>query len=535
MKHFIMLLMAAACLSTQATRPMRQVINLKNGKQFVLEKKGCSCNYTARTFTQSKRRSFDTTSPDGLGIYGQSAHGTLPSVGEIEIPIVMAGFADCTFQTATTRKKIERLFNEEGYHDLDCPATELADDIYAAGSVRDYFIYNSGGLFKPHFTVVDSVTVSGNREQYGKNSKTTHDVGKSDFVNEALRLAAQNGADFKPFLSASGSVPLVIVLFAGPGEHASYEEGSENYLWPCYQQGSRSAGGVLFNSYFIGNELMQDYKPADDYATTHKVFIIGQHIAGIGVLIHELGHALGLPDEYDTTSSTPLRPTPDYWSVMDYGQYQENSYRPMQYSAYERSCLGWLDLKPLEANAGSVTVNPGEGYIVRNPETDTQYYILETRSENPWYRSNRFGTGLMVWHIDYVKSLWTGNRPNNDLNRQCIRVVPADSTWQSNSTRNTWSEFRSDLYPGDSNPSTAIYGRPYTKAEFYGLPIFDIADDGEGHVSFNTQTEGIATTPANRINISMGDNSGSTFNLQGRRLSHPKGLFIQNNQKTIIR
>ena len=85
MKHFIMLLMAAACLSTQATRPMRQVINLKNGKQFVVEKKGCSCNYTARTFTQSKRRSFDTTSPDGLGIYGQSAHGTLPSIGDVEI------------------------------------------------------------------------------------------------------------------------------------------------------------------------------------------------------------------------------------------------------------------------------------------------------------------------------------------------------------------------------------------------------------------------------------------------------------------
>lgn len=491
MKKILLLLAFATATCAMATRPMRQVITLSDGRTVTLQKQTTACpsDGAVNGRLEVKRRSFATTDPTGLGVYGKSAKGTLPSVGEREIPIVMVAFADKGFMEGTTKTKVERLFNEEGYNDLDGGEGSSQK---AAGSVRDYFSYNSEGMFRPHFTVVDSVTLDGGYASYGRNNSSGSDTNMSGFINESLTKTTANGTDFKPYVDeATGGVPLVVFFFAGPGEHASYEEGCEDYMWPKYMSTSRSVNGVKFTSCFVGNEVMQDYAPAEDYEQTGHVLVTGQHIAGIGVLIHELGHALGLPDEYDTKYQTPLRPTPDYWSVMDYGQYQENGYRPMQYSAYERCCLGWLELKELKPESRLVSIAPHEAYIVRNPEADNQYYILETRYENPWYRSARFGTGMMVWQINYQQNLWTGNTPNNALDNQCIHVVPADGQWQSNATRKQWSEFRGDLYPGDSDTSTSPLGRPYTTAEFYGLPIFRITDDGEGNVSFFTMTDGV--------------------------------------------
>lgn len=491
MRKTILLMALATATCAMATRPLRQTLTLADGRIVTLEKKVTTCpsEMSATGRNEVKRRSFATTDPTGLGIYGQSAKGTLPSVGEREIPVVMVAFSDKGFMTETTREKVGRLFNEEGYNDLDGGE---GSGQKAAGSVRDYFTYNSDGMFRPHFTIVDSLTLDGDYASYGRNNASGSDSNMSGFINEALNKAVANGTDFKPYVDeVQGGVPLVVFFFAGPGEHASYEDGCEDYMWPKYMSTSRTIDGVRFNSCFVGNEVMQDYAPAEDYEETGHVIVKGQHISGIGVLIHELGHALGLPDEYDTKYQTPLRPTPDFWSVMDYGQYQENGYRPMQYSAYERCCLGWLELKELTQESQLVTIAPHEAYIVHNPEAENQYYILETRSENPWYRSARFGTGMLVWQINYQQSLWTGNTPNNALDKQCIHVVPADGQWQSNATRKQWSEFRSDLFPGDSDTSTSPLGRPYTTAEFYGLPIFRISDDGEGHVSFFTMTDGI--------------------------------------------
>ena len=514
MKRIVMLMAVTVSLGAFATRPMRQTITTADGKVVVLEKTNRVCESSGASAgpLQVKRRSFATTDPTGLGIYGKSAKGTLPSVGEREIPIVMVAFADKAFMSTTTRQKVTRLFNEEGYNDMDGGENSGQK---AAGSVRDYFCFNSDGMFRPHFTVTDSITLDGNYATYGGNNNSGSDSNLSAFVNEALGKATKNGTDFTPYVDAvTGGVPLVVFFFAGPGEHASYEEGCDDYIWPKYMSTSRTVGGVKFSSCFVGNEVMQDYAPAEDYAETGHVIVTGEHIAGIGVLIHELGHALGLPDEYDTRYQEPLRPTPDYWSVMDYGQYQENGYRPMQYSAYERCCLGWLELEDLKPESQLVSIAPRQAYIVRNPEADNQYYILETRNENAWYRSARFGTGMLVWQINYQQSLWTGNTPNNALDNQCIHVVPADGQWQSNATRKQWSEFRSDLFPGDSDTSTSPLGRPYTTAEFYGLPLFRISDDGQGTVSFFTMTDGVSRTTLQRQENSVSYDLNPWINIQ---------------------
>lgn len=484
MKNSLSLVIAflVTTLAVNATRPMKRTITLSDGTVVVLEHKDHACRSSQVAYNPYgvNLLSFDTNQESGLGIYGRSAKGVLPSVGDIEIPVIMAAYQDVQFQKTTTREKLHRMFNEEGYNDIDAP-----DGIATRGSVRDYFMQNSSGLFRVRFTIVDSVTLSHERAYYGRNSGGGSDSNASGMVNEAISLAQANGADFSPYY-IDGKVPLIFIYYAGAGEHASFEAGASNYIWPHFLDSSRSVGGVTFRSYFVGCELLNNYKAAEDYAQTGNVEIVNSGLNGCGVFVHEVSHALGLPDEYDTKYQTPLRESPNYWSVMDYGQYQENSYRPMPYSAYERCVLGWLDLKPLPTE-GFHTMHEGDAYIVNDPDNRNQYYIMEPRVPSTWYRHERFGCGLLLWKIKYVQSYWTSNTPNNRLDEQCIHVVPADGVWQDHENKKAWADFRNDLYPGDSQVAES---QTHTELELYGIPMFRISY-ADGAVSFYTGTDGV--------------------------------------------
>ncbi|MCQ2266539.1 MAG: M6 family metalloprotease domain-containing protein [Bacteroidaceae bacterium] len=514
----LFLLFQFSVVMAEASRPFRYVMSLPNGRQVVAEKTGCCCPSSMGLYgtmtDMVTTRDFATNASNGLGIYGQSSKGTLPSVGDVTIPVIMASFPDRDFLETTTVEKVNRLFNEVGYHDQETPA------IVAAGSVRDYFVQNSGGMFRPSFKVISPVKLSRSYTYYGKNSSSRNDINISEMINEAIKLATDAGTDFSQFARGANGVPLVVVYFAGPGEHASYEEGSSNYIWPHFNGNvKRNIGGVTFASYFVGNETMQDYD-RDAYVQNQKYVVTASYTSGIGVLIHELGHALGLPDLYDTKYSTDVvRETPNYWSVMDYGQYQENGYRPMQYSAYERSCLGWLDIQPLSAE-GTVTVNPGEAYLVQNPDNELQYYIIETRDEDTWFRRSRFGKGLLVWHIDYNRSRWGNNEPNNYLDAQGVHVVPADGAWQAHNTLKDWNEFRGDLYPGDYKDEASL---THTSLQLYNMPLFNIRMEGSS-VLLDCGTNGLQ----NQFNARP-----STLGSQSMELN--PWISIQNGQKYLHR
>lgn len=514
----IILLLAFSVTMAEASRPFRYVMNLPNGQQVVAEKTGCGCPsslglYGSMTDVVTPR-DFAANSTNGLGVYGQSSRGTLPSVGEVDIPVIMVSFPDRDFMETTTVEKVNRLFNEEGYHDQE------SSSMASHGSVRDYFVQNSGGTFRPNFKVINPVKLSQSYTYYGKNSGSRNDINISAMINEAIQLAINAGTDFSKFARGANGVPLVVVYFAGPGEHASYEEGAVNYIWPHYNGSTkRTVGGVTFASYFVGNEAMQDYD-YDIYMKEHKYVPSAIFTAGIGVLIHEVSHALGLPDLYDTTySQNPVCHTPNYWSVMDYGQYQENGYRPMPYSAYERSCLGWLNIEPLPVE-GTTTIAPGAAYIVVNPDNELQYYILEVRDEGTWFRSSRFGKGLLLWQINYDRNHWVSNIPNNNAKALGVQVVPADGAWQAHNDMKDWNEFRGDLYPGDYKDEASL---THTSLQLYNIPLHNIRMV-DGNILFECGTNAFKTLPNQRPAI-----------LGGKSVELSPWITIHNGQKYLHR
>ncbi len=370
---------------------------------------------TKRQARKASRRVIYASTSDGLGKYGKMSMGSVPSIGEYTIPVVMVQFSDTKFKSTTTVEKMERYYNEEGYD----------DESGCVGSVRDYFKAQSGGQFVPTFDIVGIVTLSKASTYYGKNKGEDGDVNLVYLPGDVISAAvSQLGADFSKYVIPAADsnhdkgVPLLVMYYAGKGEATEYD-GGESLIWPCewdaaddIQGGTYS--GVHFNSFFVGNEL----------------YTGGKSLMGIGLFCHEFGHALGLPDFYCTDYSYEGNDAFGFWSIMDGGSYVGDTRAPIGYTAYEKSVMGWLDLKEI-GDAEEITLQSPEGkaensaFIIRNSSTET--FIFENRQPGTWYPSS-FGSGVMASRIAYNKSDWYNNILNNTESKKRACMLTADGS-----------------------------------------------------------------------------------------------------------
>ena len=354
----------------------------------------------------SNHRVTASSTPDGLGEYGRMSMGAVPSIGEYTIPVVMVQFSDQKFMESTTVEKMTRFYNEEGY----------SDETSCKGSVRDYFIAQSGGRFVPTFDVVGVVTLSTSYKSYGEDKGNRKDYYLSDLPGDVISTAIlQLGTDFSKYVVPASDanhrdgVPLLCILYAGKGQATEGDSGdNSDLIWPCEWDVNQSFNNVHFNSVFVGNEL----------------YTGGQELMGMGTFCHEFGHALGLPDFYVTNYSYSDDSAFGNWSVMDRGCYFSNGRAPVGYTAYERSYMGWLELKEF-GRAEEVTLQSPTGtfensaYIMRHSNTET--FIFENRQPSTWYPAI-LGRGLLVTRIAYDRSEWSRNTLNNiqDMKRACV-------------------------------------------------------------------------------------------------------------------
>lgn len=495
-------------------------------------------------------KSFATTRSDGLGTYGQTANGTLPSIGAPVVPVIMVEFPDEHFLATTTEEELTKMLNNEGY-------TDAATNTNIAGSVRDYFKSQSDGLFTPTFKVVAKVMAKNGYAYYGANVGSNNSYRASDLVKEAIQTATTAGKSFSEFVvKDKGGVPLVMIYFAGPGEQSSQDYTSPNRLWAHYNSAAYTIGTVKFNSYFVGNEQLFTYKRdanggymVDPRSTssdpTYVVDSTKTVRDGIGLLCHELGHALGLPDFYTTYGATHDVPTPDYWSVMDGGCYWASGYRPVGYTAYERNLMGWLQVHDLTTAQACELYPFGSGtdkpmaYRIVNPNNSKEYLLMENRTQGTWYPSTLSG-GMLVTHVNYDATTWNNNRVNNTASAMGYQVVAADGVEQkAYSTAQAGGDwraaFKGDLYPSTSNVTEVASWKVYSGTTLE-KPIYNIAYDSKAsHIitfSFLDQTlvsgiEGVATEK------SLGE--AVVYDLQGRRVTQPThGLYIVNGRKVLV-
>lgn len=361
---------------------------------------------------KAHRKLTSASTSNGLGKYGQSGTGAVKSIGSLKIPVIMVQFKDLKFKESTTSDKIDRMCNEAGYH----------DEKNCVGSVRDYFISQSSGMFSPKFLVVSLITLPKSYKEYGKNDEDGNDIGVDSLVIDAVKAAMVDGVNFNNFKDNEGNVQLVSIFYAGKGEATENHDISSNanYIWPCEWDINEDINGIHFNSYFVGNEL----------------YTGGTQLMGMGVFCHEFGHALGIPDWYCTNYSYSNDDAFSNWSVMDTGAYVFDGYAPIGYTAYEKSMMGWTDIQTLDDNTEATRLYPGtdaKKLAVRIPVTGsaTEYFILENRYTDTWYPESEyygsFGTGLMLTHINYSAYAWNNNEVNNIQDYKRAHIITADN------------------------------------------------------------------------------------------------------------
>ena len=390
------------------------------------------------------RRTDENTSPQ------------VPTMGSPRIPIILVNYSDVQFIDEDPVATFENQFNEMDY------------------SCLHYFESQSRGKFSPRFEILGPVQLPQTREFYGANI-WNYGMELDQQLGTMIYDACMGIADEVNFSDydndGDGFVDVVVVLYAGVGEAQAWStvpesvwpcqwDMQESYDWGCSTTGPFQLDGVTIDRYAVFNEL--------EGSSNASTFI-----DGVGTFCHEFGHCLGLPDFYPTNGAYYYGM--NSWDIMDHGCYLNNGYRPAGYTSYERHFMGWMDLIDPEENTRYVMspLNTDDGTAVKvtNDANPDEYYLLEYRVKTGWDEYLP-AEGIMIIHVDYDKTAWDDNTPNNISTHPRMTIIPADNVLSGSTNRyDLWPQGALDSLTNNSTPAARVYTGEYMNKPLTGMTV----------------------------------------------------------------
>ena len=295
-------------------------------------------------------------------------------VGNRNCLVILMSFKDVSF--LKLKSEFDALFNEQDYQ---------VDG--AQGSVYDYFLENSYGQLKLHSDIVGPYITKHERAYYGTNDGYGGaDKNPYDLFLEAIEAASKD-VDFQNYdIDNDGYVDNVHIIFAGYGEEAG---APTEAIWShAANFPELSIKGVKIDRYSCTPELRGNR---------------GTGISRIGPCCHEIGHALGAMDYYDTdyTQGGIYEGTGE-WDVMASGSWNNEGITPPHFNPYVKAYnFGWSQVVRLQEN-GKYTLVPATTYneVVYRLDTPNKddFYLIENRIRTS-FDSFLPGEGLMIYHV----------------------------------------------------------------------------------------------------------------------------------------
>ena len=489
---------------------------------------------------------------------GSNTPAYFPHVGSPKALVILVQFQDVKFKSTDPVATFNHYLNSpmgEAMPEADKNVFSQKENHTNYGSVKQYFADMSHGKFTPQFDVMNPVTVSNKSSYYGANSGG--DDGKFvEMMTEACQLVDDqvNFADYDS--NGDNYVDLVYFIYAGYSE--SIDGNSSDCLWP--KSGTTSIGtfdGKRVRRYGINNEL--NGTPGD--LVNGNKFLIN----GIGLFCHEFSHTMGLPDLYPTSASASYanNQSPEYWDLMDMGEYTQNGYYPTPYSPWEKSIMGWIEpitlsntepsqieLEPYHLNSKALKINAD------NDDASVKYgeYLLLQNIVNEGWAKYLPGYGMLVWRIDYADKAFVkmGDYPNNTKGKPRVMVVPADGMLLNSancgegapySTAEYTESLENDPFPTYKKGSATEYevnSLTSVKLNYSTLttrPLYNITKNEEtGMVTFDYLKDFSAGTGIRGIQMENDNRPTEYFDMEGRKVMHPqKGhLYVTNKGKKVI-
>ena len=214
---------------------------------------------------------------------------------------------------------------------------------------------------------------------YPRSSVTQTYLGREALIKEALNSYEAAGHDFSQYDNdGDGAIDYFVVIWTGP------DTGWGNFWWGY--QTSFSDG-----SYRLDGKRLRDYSWQWESRPTGGTF-------NPIVVIHETGHALGLPDYYDYDDSVGPLGGVGGLDMMDGNRGDHN--------CFSKFLLDWLTPTVVSGGVNTVSLRSagsfGDAVIFSKGATSqsfAEYFMVQNRTRTG--NDITYPTdGLLIWHLD---------------------------------------------------------------------------------------------------------------------------------------
>ncbi len=350
--------------------------------------------------------------------YTESVTSTTVAKGSVPMLVVLVSFNNIAIQNSEQVWR-DKIFGKEAHQ------------------LNNYYLEVSGGKFEYEEAGVVSVKLDTNHPNI--------DVDDSSFMYkvypdlaDALR-ATDDQIDFSQYdKDGNGYITPdeLIVTYIIAGFEDAYEGYHINYgIWAhqscmSYDDNIVKADGVSL----LGCEKKGNFAL---FGELHNVS--SAHIATIGIIAHELGHAtFDLPDLYNTYNPNSGGignfglMAGGMWGVANSLEYPGAT--PVHPCAWSKLHNGWVE--PIEYKNEFVTLyatSSSEYNVAKIPVDATHYYLLENRDNSGYDKGlyklhGKFNGGIAIWKIDESKLTQehiTRNDVNVDTQNKGVDLVEA--------------------------------------------------------------------------------------------------------------
>jgi M6 family metalloprotease-like protein len=272
-------------------------------------------------------------------------------------------------------------------------------------SLKDFYLRSS----------YDQLTIEGNvlgwyQAPYARATVAETDTGRQNLIKEALTYYDGQGHDFSQYDNdGDGAIDYLCVFWTGP--HGEWAE----FWWGYY-------------TWFSDSTYRLDGKRLTNYSWQWELYNYPGGTFSPSTIIHETGHALGVPDYYDYDDAIGPRGGVGSLDIMD-GTGDHN--------CFSKFMLDWITPTVVSTGAQTVTLRASGLYpdaLLSMPgavpgQIFNEYFMVQNRCRSG-NDTNLFtgSDGLVVWHLDARLNAW-GNDflyDNSYTDHKLLRLMEAD-------------------------------------------------------------------------------------------------------------